>query len=144
MQDYFLKRCIKVLIVDDLPRVREGLSIVLELAGNLDEPHIEVVGKACNGKEAVEMVDTLHPEVVLIDLEMPVLDGFAAASQIKLASPRIKIIILTIHADAASRLKARSSGVDVFIQKGAPVEDIIKAIRGEDCDGSTRCFGSMY
>ncbi len=123
------RQSLKVLIVDDLPQVREGLAIVLGLAGPMDEPGIEIAGKAENGVEAVRLARELHPDVILMDLEMPELDGLAAARRVKLMAPDIRIIALTIHGDPETRQKARQAGVDAFVEKGAPIEELIRAIR---------------
>jgi CheY-like chemotaxis protein len=115
---------IRVLIVDDIEAVRQDLRTLLTLAEG-----IEVVGEAANGLEAVRKVDTLHPDVLLLDLEMPVLDGYQAASQIKARYPSCRVIALTIHGYPAAQHKALQSGVDVFIVKGTPMETLIEAIK---------------
>ncbi len=78
---------IRVLIVDDLPQVRQGLAIMLELAARGASPKVEVIGEAQNGNEAVQQARTLHPDVILMDLEMPVLDGYEATRRIKAEQP---------------------------------------------------------
>jgi len=120
---------IRVLIVDDLPQVRHGLATVLELAGKAYKPKIDIVGEAQNGSEAIKQVDILHPDVVLMDLEMPVLDGFTATQRIKSTNPSILIVALTIHSDLASRQKAVQAGADAFVEKGAPLEELLQAIQ---------------
>jgi len=120
---------IRVLIVDDLPQVRHGLATVLELAGKAYKPKINIVGEAQNGSEAIEQAHILHPDVVLMDLEMPVLDGFTATQRIKLTNPSILIVALSIHSDLASRQKAIQAGADAFIEKGAPLEELLQAIQ---------------
>src|SRR5512143_3966011 len=86
----------RVLIVDDVPQVRRELRTLLPL---LDA--IEIVGEADNGQSAIELAAALQPEALLIDVEMPILDGLAATRRIKQASPATRIIILSIHNDAA-------------------------------------------
>jgi len=84
---------IRVLIVDDVERVRQDLRTFLTLTGN-----IEIIGEASNGLEAIQLVGTLCPQVVLMDLEMPIMDGYEAARQIKAIKPACRVIALTIHA----------------------------------------------
>jgi DNA-binding NarL/FixJ family response regulator len=86
------------------------------------------VGEAGNGQEAVQLARSLSPEVVLMDLGMPVLDGCAAAHQIKACDPGIGVIALTVHGDLETREKARRAGIDYFIVKGDPVDEIVDAI----------------
>jgi DNA-binding NarL/FixJ family response regulator len=115
---------IRVLIVDDVERVRQDLRTYLTLADD-----IEIVGEAGNGWEAVHLVSTLHPQVVLMDLEMPVMDGLEAARQIKLSHPSCRTIILTIHGADADQKRAAQAGADDFIVKGAPLETLLASIR---------------
>ncbi len=114
---------IKVLIVDDVSRVRQDLRTLLTLAGN-----IEVVGEAEHGAAAVIQAKVLHPEVVLMDLEMPVMDGFEAARRIKAAQPRCRVIVLTIHGGQAERMSALTAGADAFMEKGVPLDTLLEAI----------------
>ena len=113
----------RVLIVDDIPQVREDLRTLLTLVGG-----IEVVGVAINGLDGVRQAAAIRPEVVLMDLEMPVLDGYEATRQIKSLDPACRIITLTIHDEPQPRQKAIRSGADAFIVKGAPVETLVQAI----------------
>jgi DNA-binding NarL/FixJ family response regulator len=117
---------IRVLIVDDVERVREDLRTFLTLSGN-----IEIVGEASNGLEAICMVEELQPQVVLMDLEMPVMDGFEATHQIKVLQPSCRIIALTIHAGEMEQQKALQAGMDDVIAKGAPLELLLRALRAE-------------
>jgi DNA-binding NarL/FixJ family response regulator len=114
---------IKVLIVDDMANVRQDLRTLLDLSGN-----IEIVGEAVDGQQAIDQVGKLDPDVVLLDLEMPVLDGYKAASQIKTRFPACRIIALTVHDDDTTQQKALKSGADIFIVKGIPIERLIEAI----------------
>jgi CheY-like chemotaxis protein len=112
---------IRVLIVDDIPQVRQGLSTMLNLAARNILPQIEVIGEAQNGSEAIQQALILHPDVVLMDLEMPVLDGCTATQCIKSTNPSILIVILTIHSDPATRQKANCWG-RCLCRKGALIE----------------------
>lgn len=113
----------RVLIVDDVEQVRLDLRTLLTLTGE-----IEVIGEAANGLEAVSLTETLKPDVVLMDLEMPVLDGYAATCQIKTRLPPCRVIVLTVHDYESARKKAQQSGVDAFLVKGAPLESILQTI----------------
>jgi DNA-binding NarL/FixJ family response regulator len=114
---------IRLLIVDDTAQVRRDLRTVLTLAGD-----IEVVGEATNGVEAVRLIETLQPEAVLMDLEMPVMDGYEATCQVKARWPACRVIALTVHGYEAARQRASQAGVDAFIVKGAPVETLVQTI----------------
>lgn len=114
---------LRVLIVDDVEQVRKDLHTFLTLTGD-----IEVIGAACNGLEAIRLVQAMHPQVVLMDLEMPVMDGYQAARQIKALQPSCRIIALTIHGDDAEQKKAFQAGVDDFIAKDAPLKSLVEAI----------------
>jgi two-component system, NarL family, response regulator DesR len=113
----------RVLIVDDSPQVRQELCTLLPLAGD-----IEIVGEAADGLEAIRLTNLLQPEVVLLDLQMPVMDGYQAAWQIKADWPSCRVVALTVHGDEATRQKASQAGVDVFLVKGAPLETLVQAI----------------
>jgi DNA-binding NarL/FixJ family response regulator len=118
---------IKVLIVDDVVRVREDLRTLLSLAGD-----IQIVGEAGDGNEAVRHSEILQPEVVLMDLEMPLLNGLEATRQIKSRQPGCRVIVLTIHGDQIERNRAFSAGADCFLEKGTPLHTLLAAIYGEN------------
>ncbi len=113
----------RVLIADDSRHVRQELSALLPLAGD-----IEIVGQAADGVEALRLVEALQPQVVLMDLEMPVLDGYEAARQIKARWPACRVIALTVHGYEAARQRASQCGVDAFVVKGTDVESLVAAI----------------
>jgi DNA-binding NarL/FixJ family response regulator len=122
---------IRLLIVDDAARVRQDLRTMLSLAGDAEKDRlIEIVGEAANGLEAIRQAESLRPQVVLMDLEMPVLDGYEAARQIKTRCPSCQVIALTIHDYEAVWQRATQAGVDDFVVKGAPLETLIQAILG--------------
>lgn len=114
----------RILIVDDVARVREGLRTILQLSGDF-----EVVGEACNGVEAIRSAEQLEPEIILMDLEMPVLGGLEATRRIKEQHPDIGVVILTIHGGDEVREQAVRAGSDAFVEKETPTEDLIAAIR---------------
>ncbi len=114
----------RVLIVDDVPQVRRELHTLLPL---LDA--IEIVGEADNGQGAIESATALQPDVILMDVEMPIVDGLTATCTIKQQCPQCHIIILSIHDDEAVRAQARLAGADDFIDKGAPLAALLHAIQ---------------
>ena len=113
----------RIVIVDDTADVRRDLRLLLEIAG------LEVVGEAADGREAIEKAALLDPDVVVSDLAMPVLDGYAAATAIRAASPQCRLVALSIHSDDSGRSKARAAGFDAFVVKGAPLVELLGAIR---------------
>jgi DNA-binding NarL/FixJ family response regulator len=113
----------RLLIVDDVLQVRKDLRILLSLIAQ-----VEVVGDAANGEEAIEKAGILRPDIVLMDLEMPVMDGYRATQKIKDLSPACRVVALTVHGYGEARQKALQAGVDDFIVKGEPVECLIQAI----------------
>lgn len=121
---------IRVLIVDDVEQVRRDLRTLLTLVGGA-----EIGGEAGNGLEAIQSAKTLLPEVILMDLEMPVMDGYEATRQIKKIQPGCRVIALSIHAGEPERQRASQAGVDDFIVKGAALETLLRAIRNESISG---------
>lgn len=106
---------VRILITDDQLATREGLKAILSFMSQ-----IEVIGEAANGREAVNMVEKLHPNVVLMDMQMPVMDGLQATRLIKDQWPEIKVIALTIH--PTYRTAAFKAGADAFLLKGCTIE----------------------
>ena len=80
--------------------------------------------------EAVRLAEALRPDVILLDLQMPVLDGYAAARRIKDHWPACRVVALTVHDDETTRQKASQAGVDVFLVKGSPLGILVEAISG--------------
>ena len=120
---------IRLLIADDMPQVCKDLRTVLQLAGQAAGMPIDILGEACNGRQAVLMALALQPDVVLMDLEMPVQDGLSATRQIKTTCPATRVLVLTVHGDPQDRSLALQAGADGFLVKGVPVADIISEIR---------------
>jgi DNA-binding NarL/FixJ family response regulator len=115
---------IRVLLVDDQSLLRTGFRMILEV-----ESDIEVVGEAADGKSGVSMASALHPDVVLMDVRMPGMDGIAATASITAAGPASKVLILTtfdLDQYVFAGLKAGASG---FLLKDAPPAELITAIR---------------
>ena len=116
---------IKILIVDDHPVVRDGLNAVLET-----QPDFEVIGEAGDGQEAVAQVERLRPDVVLLDLDMPGLDGLGALQQIMKQRPETKVIIFTVFDTDERILTAVQAGAQGYLLKGdAPRNEIFRAVR---------------
>jgi DNA-binding NarL/FixJ family response regulator len=115
---------IRVLLVDDHAVVRRGLVGFLEL---LDD--MTVVGEADNGRRAVEVARSVHPDVVLMDLLMPELDGIAATAAIKAEMPDVEIVALTSFVEEARVTAALEAGASGFILKDAEADDVANAIR---------------
>jgi len=120
-----LRPPVRVLIVDDMPQVRRELTQLLTLAGGL-----ESVGHAADGAQAVELASALCPDVVLLDLAMPVMDGFEAARRIKASGSAPRIVVLSVHADEVTRREAAQAGADAFVVKGSTLDSLLEAIMG--------------
>ena len=115
---------ITLVLADDQPAVRAGLRMRLAL-----ENDIQIIGAARDGNEAVYVAQRLHPDVVIMDLEMPVLDGLVATKELKRFAPETQVIILTIHDDETSRQKACEAGAAGFVSKHADDIVLLNAIR---------------
>lgn len=115
---------ITVLIADDHPVVRQGLAAFLAL-----QPDIELVGEAVDGADAVEKALAFVPDVVLMDLAMPVIDGIEAIRRIRARTPATKIIVLTSFGDEARLLAAVKAGAAGYLLKDTDPTDIVKGIR---------------
>jgi DNA-binding NarL/FixJ family response regulator len=114
---------IRILITDDHPVVREGLAGMLA-----EQPDFEVVGMAADGEAAVTLHRTLTPDVTLMDLQMPGLDGVGAIKAIQAQHPAAHILVLTTYADA-DILRAIEAGATGYLLKDAPREELFRAIR---------------
>jgi DNA-binding NarL/FixJ family response regulator len=115
---------IRVLVADDQQLVREGLRVLLDLI-----PDLQVVGEAANGTEAVERAQMMHPNVVLMDVQMPELDGVAATQQIRETCPAVKVIILTTFDDDEYVFEGLRAGAAGYLLKDVPSEQLAEAIR---------------
>jgi NarL family two-component system response regulator LiaR len=115
---------ISVLIVDDHAVVREGLLAFLEL-----QDGIAVVGEASDGNEAIEQAARLLPDVILMDLVMPELDGLAAMRTIRAGTPEVRVIVLTSYLDDATLLPALRAGAAGYLLKNAQPQEIARAVR---------------
>lgn len=117
-------KLITVLLADDHAIVRQGLCALLNSDG-----HFSMVGQARTGREAVEMAEALRPDVILMDIAMPVLNGLEATRQILTANPAAKVVILSAHSDDEYIDRMRSAGVAGFLEKQTSAEILTKAIR---------------
>jgi DNA-binding NarL/FixJ family response regulator len=119
----------KVLICDDEPRARQALKALLltrEITCNDESSSIQVAGEARDGYEAIQLVETLLPEVVVIDACMPGMSGLEAARFIKKNWPSVRVIVLTMYPDL--RMAAVEAGADAFLLKGCLAETLITTI----------------
>ena len=117
-------KIIRLVIADDHLVVRDGLRGVLE-----SQPDFEVVGEASNGEEAVQLTSSLKPEVVLMDLRMPVMDGVTAIRQIKDNQPGVQVLVLTTYDSDADILPAIEAGATGYLLKDTSREDLYSAVR---------------
>jgi DNA-binding NarL/FixJ family response regulator len=115
---------LRVIVTDDQASVREGLVVLLGLL-----PDIEVVGAAANGEEALRLVAEAHPDAILLDLHMPVLDGTETTRRLTLQYPDVAVVVLTTYADDSSVLGALQAGARSFLTKDADRAEIAQALR---------------
>jgi DNA-binding NarL/FixJ family response regulator len=115
---------LKILIADDHTIVREGLRAVLG-----SEPDMEVVGEAATGKEAVEQAAEVSPDVILMDIQMPDLNGIEATRRILGVDPEVGVVVLTMFEDDDSVFSAMRAGARGYVLKGAPPSEILKVVR---------------
>lgn len=115
---------IKVLLADDQALFREGLQTLLSL-----QPDLEVVGEAANGDEAVRLAAALKPDVVLMDVQMPVLDGVAATRRLRAEQPQVRVILLTTFDDDEYVFEGLRAGALGYLLKDAPSARLVEAIR---------------
>jgi DNA-binding NarL/FixJ family response regulator len=115
---------VRVVVADDQPLVRAGLRMILET-----EPHIEIVGEASTGVEAIEVCEREHPDVVLMDVRMPVMDGIEATRRVTSAAEPPRVLVLTTFDLDEVVYDALRAGASGFLLKDAPEERLITAIR---------------
>lgn len=115
---------IRILLVDDHPVVRAGLVGLLS-----SQPDFEVVGEASNGLEALELLDKLRPDVVLMDLRMPQMDGVSAIRQIRAKFPKVQILVLTTYDTDSEIVRAVEAGATGYLLKDVPREELFRAVR---------------
>ena len=116
------RQVLRVLVVDDHELTRVSLKHALQQVG------IELVGLASNGKEAVEMANRYLPDVIVIDLQMPVMDGLSASTQIKIDHPNIKILAYSSLEDPQTEVMLQTAKVDAFCKKDVAFDELLKVI----------------
>ena len=131
-------KTIKIMIVDDQALLRDGLKTVLEL-----EKDISVCGMAKNGLEAIELADRMKPDLMLLDIRMPEMDGVECVKIIKGNHPGTKIIMLTTFNDEEYIMKAIANGADGYLLKDIEVEKLVDAIH-DACSGKTIMPQEVY
>src|ERR1700755_2707302 len=114
----------RCLVVDDHTVVRQGLDL---LFGDLDD--LELVGQVTNGEEALEAVERLQPEVVLMDVRLPGIDGVSAGKRIHQSAPGVKFVIFSAYGDKRLLGDAITAGARGYVMKGSPPEDLLRAVR---------------
>ena len=119
-----MARPVRVVIVDDYALVREVLTVALSA-----EPDIEVVGTAEDGEQAITVVGKTQPDVVVLDVAMPVLSGVDAMPRLRAAAPQVKVLMHTAS-DILGRDEAMKSGADAYVVKGAPADHLVEVIIG--------------
>lgn len=115
---------IRIIISEDHPVVRKGLRLVLQ-----EQHDFDVIGEASNGREAVRLVEALKPDVAVLDITMPNLNGIEAATQISARQPETNIVMLSMHADEGFVLRALKAGARAYVLKESRETDLIDAIR---------------
>lgn len=114
---------IKVLLVDDHPVVRKGLQSCLA-----NREHLKVVGEAADGNEAIQKIKELDPDVVLMDINMPGMDGLAVTETLRRDSPRTRVLVLSVHDSRDYVLRIIKAGARGYVLKDAPPDELIRAI----------------
>jgi two-component system, NarL family, response regulator NreC len=115
---------VSILLADDHSIVRKGLRSTLE-----EEPGYRVVGEASNGREAVRLAEQLTPDVAIVDIGMPQLNGIDATAQILKASPQTQVLILSMHSDETYVLRALTAGAKAYLLKDTAENDVITAVK---------------
>jgi DNA-binding NarL/FixJ family response regulator len=125
------KDMIKVLIVDDHPLVRHGLRACLRPCAR-----VAVVGEAASGRDAIAQVKTLLPDVVLMDIEMPDMDGLMATEILRKQHPQVRVVILSMHDHPEYVMRIIRSGANGYVLKGAPTDELVRAIEDAYAGGT--------
>ena len=118
------KKTIRVLIVDDQPAVRRGLHLRLSL-----EPDMEVIGEAEEGAEAISLAGSLQPDVVLMDVRMPGMDGIEATAALRAVARESAVVILSLDDSAKTRTRAKEAGAVAFVAKRRMEEELLTVVR---------------
>ena len=113
----------QIMIVEDNPRARQALKALMSM-----QTGIKVTGDASNGLKAINAIEQQHPDLILMDMRMPVMDGLEATKIIKANWPQIKVVVMTMY--PACRLDAFGAGADAFLIKGCPLEELSSIVTG--------------
>jgi len=116
---------IRIILADDETMVRQGFKLLLER----EREHIHILGEASDGRHAVRLARELQPDVAVLDLAMPVMNGLEAAREMMRGTSATKTILLTVHAEDRHVMEALRAGVQGYVLKTQPVEDLVQAIR---------------
>lgn len=122
----------RIVLADDHEVVRQGVRRFLET-----QPSLEICAEAANGQEAVEKTLSLKPDIVILDLSMPVMNGVEAARQIRQLVPSAKIIVFSMHDFAQLAETVKQAGADAYVSKSSRVDKLYEAIRDVLSNGST-------
>jgi two-component system, NarL family, response regulator NreC len=122
---------VRVVLADDHEIVRQGLRVLLEREG------FQVVGEAANGHDAVKLCEANHPEIAILDLSMPLLNGVDAAREIMKSNPRTKVVLLTMHTEDHLILESLRAGVTGYVLKTKAASELVQALRAV-------CRGEMF
>jgi two-component system, NarL family, response regulator NreC len=125
---------VRILLADDHGIVRRGMRALLDT-----EPGVEVVGEASNGREALKLIETLRPDMAILDVAMPMLNGIEVAAQAIKLDPELKVIMLSMYADEAYVVRALTAGARGYLLKEATEDDLLPAVRAV---GAGRSFFS--
>lgn len=118
------KQTARLIVVDDHPASRAGLRTLLRTARDL-----EVVGEAATGRQAIDLCSQLQPDLVLLDLHLPDMDGISVARSIIELCPTTRVVMVTLEASPAYRAEALQSGVRGYVIKGAPRRELLAVVR---------------
>jgi len=115
---------LRVIIVDDHELTRFTLKLAMQ-----GQKNIELVGLASNGKEAIELVERCHPDVIILDLQMPVMDGLSASNHIKTIDPNVQIIAYSSVEDPQVEVMTTAARIDAFCKKDASTQDLVALVK---------------
>jgi two-component system nitrate/nitrite response regulator NarL len=118
-----MKKTIKLLLADDHPVVRKGIMSCLAR-----HEHLKIIGEASNGSEALQKVRELNPDIVLMDIDMPELNGLSVTELLRKENPKVKVLVLSMHNQPEYVMRIVQSGARGYVLKGAPTDDLVKAI----------------
>ena len=114
---------IRIMVVDDHPVVRRGITMCLA-----HQPQIEIVGEAGDGREAIRRARELQPDLILMDIDMPQMNGLAVAEVLQREMPKTKVLVLSMHSNSEYVVRIIQSGARGFVLKEAPAEELVRAI----------------